>query len=169
MKPRLLFLFKYFIFWISIFLFFRLTFILYHIQKFESLTVNSFFGIFVHGLKHDISVTSYLVFIPALLLILLSLFRKKIFLKIINVYTLVFFIIVAWLLVVDHELYNYWGFRLDDSFLQYLSTPKEMLASLNFISYVLLVLMLLGLYFLGYHLYYRKWVLKNADRLFEGL
>ncbi len=169
MKSRLLFLLKYFIFWISIFLLFRLTFILYHIQKFEDFSAGQFFGIFIHGFKHDLSVTSYLLFIPALILILLSLFRKKIFLKIINVYTLVFFVIVTWLLVVDHELYNYWGFRLDDSFLQYLSTPKEMLASLNLISYVLLVVMLLVLYFLGYRLYYKKWVLKNSDKLFEGL
>lgn len=168
MKSRLSFFLRYFVFWLSIFLFFKLTFILYHIQKFESLSVSDFLGIFVHGFKHDLSVSSYLLVIPTLLLILLSVFRKKIFLTIINVYTLILFIVVALLLVIDHELYNYWGFRLDDSFLQYISTPKEMLASLGLISYLFLFLLIVVLYFLGYRLFYKRWVTRGADEMFKG-
>lgn len=169
MKARLLFFLKYFIFWLSIFLFFKLTFILYHIQKFEGLSAAEFFGIFAHGFKHDLSVTSYLLVIPTLLLILLSLFKKKIFLTIINIYTLIFFIVVTTLLIIDHELYNYWGFRLDNSFLQYISTPKEMLASLNPVNYVLLVILIVVLYFLGYRIYYKRWVTRGSDKMFYGL
>lgn len=168
MKARLLFFLRYFIFWLTIFLLFKLTFILYHIQKFESLSAGEFFGIFMHGFKHDLSVASYLLVIPTLLLILLSLFKKKIFLAIINIYTLLFFIVVTTLLVIDHELYNYWGFRLDDSFLQYISTPKEMLASLKPVSYLFLVILIAVLYFLGYRIYYKRWVTKGADSLFYG-
>ena len=168
MKPRLLFYVKYAVFWISIFLFFRVVFILYHLRKFHGVLPGEIIGTFTHGFKMDLSLTGYILLLPTLLLILFSLFSSRILITLINLYTIVVFSLLSLLFLVDLELYRYWGFRLDITFLEYINTPKAMLASTNMIYYFLLVVILTLLTYFIYRFYYKKWVLNDLPSYGEN-
>ncbi len=98
---------------------------------------------FLYGLRMDLSFAAYLSAIPFLLFLLESILRRKAFLKVVNGYTYVLIILVALLVTVDLELYTAWGFRLDTTPMQYLNTPKEMLASTGSAPVFLLVFLFL--------------------------
>lgn len=77
----------------------------------------------------DLSMACYLILIPCLFVLLsivIPFFRKSI------VYTIYSGIILFSLLLIvfsDLEIYDEWGYRLDSTVLQYLSSPKEVMAS----------------------------------------
>lgn len=158
MKERLVFYLRYLLFWLGFLIFFKTTFIIYHITKLRGVSYIDIFKIYLHGLKLDISLIGYILLIPTALIILLSSFKNRILKPIINVYTLIIILPLSLLLLIDHELYNYWGFRLDDTFIDYIATPKEMLASLNLFHIVFLIIFLVIVYFLVYNVLYLKWV-----------
>ena len=148
MKDRILFFLKYYLFWIVIFLFFKILFILYHLDKFQTSNFFDYVGILWHGLKMDISMASYIMFVPALVFVLLSAFKNSLEYPIIFGFTIIVLVIVSLLHLVDMELYNYWRFRLDEEFLSYLSSPKEMLANLAWYHFPILIALIASLYFL---------------------
>ena len=142
MRKRLIFFFKYFIFWLIIFIVFRLIFLLYHIHKFHHIRFIDYILIFVNGLKLDLSLTGYIAAVPALVFLLFSWFKNQFTYKVIRIYTLVLVPIVSFFCIIDLELYNYWHYRLDESVLDYINTPKEMLANLMWYHYILIPLLL---------------------------
>lgn len=161
MKSRLLFYLRYLLFWICFFIFFRITFLLYHHTKFAGIGIGDILLTIIHGLKHDASLTGYILLFPAIMFILLSPLKNRILIPIIKCYSLILILIVGLLLVIDHELYNYWGFRLDETFVDYISTPKEMLASLEFIHFIILILAIAAIYFGFYRFVFKKWVVRD--------
>jgi len=154
MKSKFFFFLKYFIFWVIIFTFFKLIFIIYHLEKFNDTRLIDYILIFINGFKLDFSLIGYFFLIPTLLLVVLSLFKNNLLKPIINIYTLVLLFFVSFLEIIDMELYNYWGFRLDETFLDYINTPKEMLANLLWYHFIILLATLGILYFFMYKLLY---------------
>ncbi|MDP4208057.1 MAG: LTA synthase family protein [Bacteroidota bacterium] len=73
-------------------------------------------------------------------------------------------IIISFLIIVDAQLYQYWGFRLDSTPLLYIKTPKEALASISvwIIVRQLVIGFLIG--WMGWYIY-RKYV--NTTPNFE--
>jgi phosphoglycerol transferase MdoB-like AlkP superfamily enzyme len=106
-----------------------------------------------HGLRLDLSAGAYIMMIPIIMMILLSLFEIHITRIVLKIYNFIFLFIVLYLGVIDMELYSYWGFKLDITPLVYLKTPKEATASLNLSEVVLLLLFFLLLYFAGLKAY----------------
>jgi phosphoglycerol transferase MdoB-like AlkP superfamily enzyme len=79
----------------------------------------------------DLSMASYLVLLPALL-VLLSVFVRILWTPLIfKAYTGIVLFLVLLLLVVDMNAFQAWGFRLDASPLKYLSNPREAWASVS--------------------------------------
>lgn len=163
MINRLLFFLKYYLFWIVIFLFFKILFILYHLDKFETSNFFDYAGILWHGLKMDVSMASYIMFVPALVFVVLSAFKNALEYPIIFGFTIFVLVIVSLLHIVDMELYNYWRFRLDEEFLSYLNSPKEMLANLAWYHFLLLIALTAGLYFLFINLLYKRVLKLSRD------
>ncbi len=115
-------------------------FLAYNYSLTAELPVNDIFLIFYHGLKIDFSTIGYFLIFPSLLIIFSVVFSNIHFLKIIKIYSLLLIILATILTVIDMELYRNWGFRLDKTPLQYISNPKEMMASTDLLLVILLSL-----------------------------
>jgi phosphoglycerol transferase MdoB-like AlkP superfamily enzyme len=137
MKVRLIFLFKYIVFWLLLFLLGKLTFLLYEYNESFDLPLTDWFRILQHGFRLDLSTTGYIVCLPTLILAFSSVRPSKPVRFLLNVYS--FLMLVAFLLItlVDLEIYKYWGTRLDSAPLRFLNTPGETLASSSLITLVL--------------------------------
>lgn len=164
MKERVIFYIRYILFWLTVFIFFRLVFTFYHLGKAEEIKVIDILLANWHGLKLDFSLLGYFLILIHVFIIPLSLLKGSTIYKVINIYTSILLLLIIFLYIVDVELYNYWGFRLDDTFLDYLSTPKEMMANLTFWQILLLVFLIALLYVPLKKYYLKKWVLKPVNK-----
>jgi phosphoglycerol transferase MdoB-like AlkP superfamily enzyme len=144
---RLKFLLFYLLTWVGFFQLARLIFLLSHFNETAKLKAGNIFGSFLYGLRMDLSMAAYLT-IPVCVFVLLAafipLFRKAI---IYRIYTAVLIFIILLILVADIEIFNQWGFRIDASPLKYLSSPKEVWASISHLP-ILLYLSLFVVFFL---------------------
>ena len=153
MKSRLLFLLKYYFFWIIIFIVQKISFLFFNYKESFELNISDWFLVILNGLKLDFSAAAYLLLIPSVLMIFSFDAIYSIIRKVINVYTYLFLFFVLYLGVVDMDLYSYWGFKLDITPLLYIKTPGEALASVSFLEIALLVLFFAFLFFLFLRLY----------------
>jgi len=137
MKSRLLFLLKYAVFWLLLFILGKVVFLLYeHNQSFE-LPWSDWLRILQHGFRLDLSTTGYILMLPCLVLALTSPWNAKTAGMILGVYTFLMIPVFLLITLVDLEAYKYWGTRLDSAPLRFLSTPVETLASSNLVTLVI--------------------------------
>jgi phosphoglycerol transferase MdoB-like AlkP superfamily enzyme len=151
LKKIKLYLF-YFLFWIVYFIFVRALFLVYHFEKTSQIGLNQSLKTFLHGIRLDASMAGYICIVPFFLLSF-SFFSKKIMtfcLKTTQIYTILILTLVSILITVDLELYQNWGYRIDDSFLKYLASPKEMMASSSSSPIFLLLTLGLLIFAIGY-------------------
>jgi phosphoglycerol transferase MdoB-like AlkP superfamily enzyme len=161
LKSRLLFLIKYYLFWLIAFVFLRGLFIIYNFNLYKNDSISEVLKSFIYGLKLDLSFASYIAIIPFVLIAISCFFtNEKIFKKIILYYSLIILVIICLLSIVDMELYKWWGFRLDATIFKYASTPKEVWAtagvSPRFLLSILFLFSVTALYFLYIFLVYPK-------------
>lgn len=144
MKKSINFLAAYLVYWLSYFLFFRITFLLYHKGLTAELGSATIGGVLWNGLLADFLFSASLCLFPALLFLLWHFLPHSLSgragratssagfisfaLQLYTGFCLVFFTILC---SADLELFRIWGYRIDDSPLLYLSTPTEMLFSLG--------------------------------------
>jgi len=152
MKQRLLFLFKYLLFWLFLFFVARVLFYLYNVGFWENASFGNIAKSFFYGLRMDLSMASYILTLSNLLLAVLVFVNAKILKRIFQVITLVFVPLFIFMIVSDIEIYRNWGYKMDGSVLMYLATPKEAFASIMLWHLTLLILLVVsmsaGLYFL---------------------
>ncbi len=129
MRTRLSTLLRYFVFWVLLFALARLLFMLYFHSKTASLGLAVAWSAMVHGLRMDLSAAGYLTVIPALALAVGAWLRPGALRRVLTAYTWIAIVFVALLTVVDLGIFEAWGFRLDATPLQFISTPHEMLIS----------------------------------------
>lgn len=153
-KNRFAFQPRYFLFWLAYFVLAKALFVAYHWGQTQALPATTVAGIFGYGLRLDAAATAYLCAGPFLLFIISSLAGPRFPLeKAVRFFTAVLAVVVAVLTIADLELYRAWGFRLDATPLQYLSTPQEMAASAGSAPALLLLVLLVLLLGLGWVLY----------------
>jgi phosphoglycerol transferase MdoB-like AlkP superfamily enzyme len=129
MKQRLLFLIKYFLFWLVLFLSGKIIFLLYeHDQSFQ-LPFADWFRILSHGFRLDLSTAAYFMVIPVLIMAVTVSFDGKKPHFFMNILTLPLIVVFLLITLVDLEIYKYWGCHLDSAPLRFLSTPGDTLAS----------------------------------------
>ena len=114
-KNRLLFNIYYFVLWVGYFVFARLFFLLFHIDKTKELDFLTTIKTFLYGLQLDFAFAAYLSIIPFLLIILSVFIKSKIIGTIIKWYSYLLLIFINLLLLIDAGLYQSWGVRLDTS------------------------------------------------------
>ncbi|MBR4921385.1 MAG: sulfatase-like hydrolase/transferase [Prevotella sp.] len=141
MKERVLYLVKFYVATVLIFLVAKVFFMLYHYDAL--FTVGDIFDVLRHGLSLDLSTSLYLLTVPFLLTIISLWVRipKPVF----RVYYFIAAVLLALAFVADTSLYEFWKFKLDASCLQYLETPTEAMASVStwYILFRLVVIILL--------------------------
>ena len=128
MKERVLYLVKFYVATVLIFLVAKVFFMLYHLGG-QPFTVGDVFDVLRHGLSLDLSTSLYLLTVPFLLTIISLWVRipKPVF----RVYYFIAALLLALAFVADTSLYEFWKFKLDASCLQYLETPTEAMASVS--------------------------------------
>ncbi len=155
MKLRVLFLIKYFFFWICAFVIAKLAFLFYqHAQSFN-LPLNTWISIIWHGLKLDLSMAGYFTLFPGLVLFLGAFSNYKPASRIINIYTTVIIIVFLLITLTDFEIYKYWGVRLDSAPLRFLARPGEALASTSVFTLILYLIAFSGLIWLLFWIYHK--------------
>lgn len=107
----------------------RAAFLLYHIGKTNELSGTDILKTFIYGFRLDLSFAAYLSVLPFLAVFAASVWKRYNAAASIRYYTYGFIVLLSIMLSADLELYTNWGFRLDATPLQYLSTPGEMIAS----------------------------------------
>lgn len=110
-------------------------------------------GVFIHGLKMDISMASYLCLLLFTLLSISVVLANEVPTKIITWMTTFFLVIFSIIMVADLELFKEWGFRIDSTPISYLTTPREMAASSASSPYILLIISIALTIFLGFRIY----------------
>ncbi len=131
MKKRLIGFGSYAIFWFLFFVFARLFFLAVQFHSTFQETVGGVAGTFWNGSKLDISTIGYYLLIPVLLAIPSLFFNGNWYKLLIRWYTYLLIVFSASIVVVDSNLYSYWGFRMDYTPMLYLKTPGEAMASVT--------------------------------------
>lgn len=167
MKQRLSLLFKYYLLWYLYFVFVKFLFLIFNYPLLQKISFSDFWGVFIHGFKLDISASTYLLALPFLLLIPSIFVSAKYFKPFLKYYTSIFLIVISLLVVIDIELYKYWGFRLDRTPLMYIKTPGDMLASVKWYVIVKQILVWILLSILSIWLFL-KYLLPLCDKIKKG-
>lgn len=97
------------------------------------------FNVLAHGLVMDVSVSSYFMFIPGLIL-LLSVFFLKGLKNVLKVYLAIVSFFCSLVILPDLVLYGFWGIRMDATVFNYLSSPEEVVASVSWGQVLLVIL-----------------------------
>lgn len=137
MLQRALYLLKYYLVTIALFVVAKLVFML---VCGESLSLSDYAAVVWHGLSLDLSTALYFFCVPFLLTIF-SLWVKMPRIAYL-IYNMVVAVAFSLAFVADTSLYPFWRFKLDASCLQYLETPTEAMASVT-TGYLLLRLVML--------------------------
>jgi phosphoglycerol transferase MdoB-like AlkP superfamily enzyme len=143
MKQRFLLLAYGFAGWTLLFVLGRALFLLYHFDQSSALSATDWILVFVYGLRMDFAMAGYMSLLPGLLFALLFPVRGRHLWPFWFGYHGVVIPLTVFIMVVDFELYNHWGFRLDATPLLYLG--KEAAGSGDLLRSVLLVLYWLAL------------------------
>ncbi|CAL2104460.1 putative phosphoglycerol transferase [Tenacibaculum sp. 190130A14a] len=150
LKTRLYSCLIYFFSWVAYFFIGRFIFLVFYYEKTSQLDFLSILKTFLYGIRLDISFTSYLSALPFLLILLSVFISKKIIKKLLKSYTFIIVPIITLLLLIDTVLYASWGVRLDSTLLNYINTPKVMLASVSasLLFFGILIWLLLSAFFI---------------------
>ena len=121
----------------------------------EGYTAADWWQVICHGWSLDQTVAGYLTALP-LLLLLFSLvvpLPERLWRILLGSYFTVAALLASAIYALDLGLYGYWGFRIDNSVMIYLATPREAVASLTpsdwilgFVAFGLTLLGFLGLF-----------------------
>ena len=158
MRKRIGFLIYQGIFWVALFVLLRCLFLVYYYNQTIDIGFFQAFKSIFTGIKLDISVMGYLLVFPSLLLLFSSLLSNKAIKIIYSAYFYLILFVIILISIVDLELYKHWGFRLDNTPLLYLETPKEAMASANLYTVIEFIVLLFVLYFIVYKAY-NKWII----------
>lgn len=148
------------LFWLILFFSGRLYFLLFNLSQTSDESLTDIAGSFLHGALLDISATGYYLLLPTVLLIPALFFPGKWYYFFLRLYTFVLVILTTLIIVVDANLYTYWGFRMDYTPFFYLNTPGEALASVESVTILILAVVFI-LFSAIFTVLYRKFLEKN--------
>ena len=151
LHPFLTFYLRFVLFFMIIHTVFRAVFLIVYHDLGKNVGIGDQFLALVYGLKLDASLTGYILGLPTLILAVFSMIRMNIFKKILGAYAFLIILILIPTYITNLVVYRYWNFPLDRSVLDYLSTPAEMLASIEtgalVLLFLIITLIIYGLYF----------------------
>ena len=142
MAARVKILVKTYLWTVLVFIIAKLAF-MFFCREGHDFTFSDIWEVITHGLTLDLSTALYFLIVP-FLVTMVSVWwnHRKILRRILYTYFIIISIAFALAFVADTSLYPFWGFKLDASCLQYLSTPNEAAASVS-VGYLIIRLLAL--------------------------
>ncbi|WP_420552685.1 LTA synthase family protein [Tenacibaculum aiptasiae] len=131
LKNRLLFNITYYLLWVTYFLFARFLFLSYYFDKTSDLGFSTAFKTFVYGIQLDFSFAAYIAALPFLIIIFSIWVPIKYIKYLIKGFTFPLIFVINLFMLIDIILYKSWGVRIDSTLLNYINTPKIMMASVS--------------------------------------
>ena len=132
MRRRVLFLIRTYLWTVAVFIVAKIAFMFY-CREGHDFSFGDVMEVLQHGLSLDLSTALYFLILPFLVMMVSIWWNKrKTLQRILHTYFIIISIAFALAFVADTSLYPFWGFKLDASCLQYLTTPKEAAASVSF-------------------------------------
>lgn len=101
MKVRILFLLKYLLFWLTLFILGKIIFLLYENDQSFALPFSDWLLILLHGMRLDLSTAGYFLIIPTLVIALSCPFKGTPVYYILNTYTFILLILFLLITLVD--------------------------------------------------------------------
>lgn len=160
MRNKLLFLLKYYLFWIFLSVVAKVIFLLYQGSEASVLTAGDYWQIFFRGLRLDLSLGGYIMMLSCLLMALTPFVREQFVRRAFSVITVVLLALFSVIMTVDLELFKNWGYHLDVTPLVYLKNPKQAMASTPVGLMIGLILLMIFWVVAGW-LLYRRLVLSS--------
>ncbi len=128
MKQRAWYLLKTYLLTVAIFVIAKVVFMgCYHTA--HPFTLTDVWQVITHGLSLDLSTALYFIILPWLFTIITIWHPIKS--VVFRSYYIVIALAFSLAFVADTSLYAFWGFKLDSSCIEYLSTPTEAMASVS--------------------------------------
>lgn len=152
MKQRSLFLIRFYLLTLIIFLVAKVAFMIANLTD-HSFTAIDVANVIWHGLSLDLSTSICVLLLPFLVIMVSLWWDGDLLRRILRVYYGLIAIMLALAFVADTCLYPFWGFKLDASCLQYLETPVEARASVSGLYMVIALIVLVTLTYALYRLY----------------
>ncbi|MBI9069393.1 MAG: sulfatase-like hydrolase/transferase [Salinivirgaceae bacterium] len=164
MKNKLFVFLRIWILWLLFFSVSRLYFIVYNITTLKTLSFSEILLTFVHGFQLDLSMSGYILFFIAILFALLFFLNGKGLAKILKPFQIILLTLFIIVFVADAELYRNWGFRMDNTILLYIKTPKEAMASTPI--WMTLILVIISVFFFWFFTrIFKRWVFKPLIKI----
>ena len=154
MKQALLFFGRYALIWLLFYMVTKGLFLLYQANLAQALTGVEIIKIFLYGSQMDISATGYMLLIPGFILVATPFIHKTSFLILLHkIYFIPMSLFIGFITVVDFELYQHWGFRLDLTPLNYIG--KDTMSSTTLQTTLLLIIYWFAIFGLFYFCFQR--------------
>lgn len=145
---RIWFLLRYWLCWILFFEVARIAFLLKNVTSAKDAGLSASFQSLWYGARMDASLAAYFT-IPLALCMIVLVFTKlgkcPIFIKI---YTGLLLLVCLLLILIDLNLFQAWGYRVDASILKYMSNPKEVYATIAYLPLFWILLFFVIIYLL---------------------
>ena len=130
MKDKILYLVKVYLITICIFVIAKVVFMVANYEG-HAFGIADVWEVVKHGLSLDLSTSLYVLILPFLLTLVSVWWRPKGLEAVMKIYYGVIAVLLMLAFTADTSLYPFWGFKLDASCLQYLSSPVEAKASVS--------------------------------------
>lgn len=154
MRQRLIYLCKFYLFTVVLFIIAKIIFMLVNHEG-QSFTVGDVLNVVWHGLSLDLSTALYVLIVPFLATLVSLWWDGRWLTRILHAYNLLVAIILTLAFVADTSLYPFWHFKLDSLCLQYFDSPAEMRASVSGLYMTVRLIVLIVGVALVYKLYQR--------------
>lgn len=138
----------------------KFIFLLYNYNLSGSLSFSEITGIFIHGLKMDLSMVSYLMLIPGIVLSFSFFFSPKVLSITFKIYTYLLLILITFINLLDLGLYPHWGTRIGISAFDYAGDPQGVTSSINWKD-VLAAIAVIIFYIGGFILFFNRFLNKS--------
>ena len=152
MKQRIWYILKTYLLTVAIFAIAKVVF-MFSYHHAHSFAFTDICQVIWHGLSLDLSTALYFLIVPWLLTVASLWLPIKA--NIFKGYYILMALAFSLAFVADTSLYAFWGFKLDASCLDYLSTPTEAMASVTTLYLLVRILLILLTFFLVFMAYSR--------------
>lgn len=157
MKARLVYLLKYYLFWIVFFVVQKPFFMLWQRNLLGEVRPIDWVLVPWHGLPLDLSVAAYITMVAGVLLCVSCWVSWHVMRHIIKGLTALVLFVALWTLLGDNGCFPSWGYHLNKDIFSYLSSPAEALACAQWWVWLLGCVAFLVL-FIGWGWLYLKWM-----------